>query len=1742
MGTTFQIDDRSSALLNNNSLKGLNEGIDQTFSTLTQNFRNSGFITEVSQAFGNSFDAGELSIISQDLSTGQFDSLPTLEIRSSADLKGARGAFAAETNTIYLSAEFVGTNVGNPTQISTVLLEEVGHWLDSRINRFDAIGDEGAIFSALASGKTLSDQQLSQLKAEKDFLNLEIDGKIITAEAANDARDNLGLLSDKVDDVLAGVIAQVPTGALTGIPILGNLNTASYINQLFAGVIDTVQSIETTSVVKIRESLATAFNSLGILSDLDGDGDKDKDDIGLTQNNAEAIEFQFKLGKNFNESLSVANSFGLPTLGFSLNGGASTSFGVGLTVGFGVDKDGNVFLKTGSADEFQINLEGKLVNATNNPLTAQGKLGFLNLEGKDNGSQVKANFLADLTSGSQDVNGRVTLENIGTVNTAPTTKLTANADLKLSLNTGLGASQNDILPSIKTDFNLLGWQYDKNNPATPAPSVSLDNVTLDTGSFVKSFAGGILDSVKDVLEPIQSVLDPFVTPLPVLDLSFLDLASASLPQSTKDFIKGLETIAKFEIPNLSGEIPLGNFSLSGDARNTELKNSNPAAGFQAAAVGDSELKALRDALKPLEDIGFGFPLFDNVGVNTVNLLLGKPDVNLFSYQTPKFEFNANILLPKIPVFGPIYIKITPFANGSAQVKFGYDSFGLANDKLEDGFYVVRPDANSGNPNFKNSNVYGEGGITAEAGVSLGVVSFSVGGGIKLGLGFNVAQDLSEEFTLLDGTKEFRARGTDFLSQVATAPFCAFDLGGRLSAIIFGQMEIDLGFFSFTARLDLADITIVDFEAPKDCSGSDYFDGGEAEPDEKQRAALRGAGIIDRRGTDGNDILTIEHDGGTFDPDPKESSEEIILAGFPDVASDGEKDPNAYDNVTLIVIKGGKGNDTIQFINDVEAPGQVDGGEGDDFILTGEGNDFVTGGQGNDTLNGGEFDGGGNTAEYRLTNPNVGAIVNLTTGRATNDGFGTQDILINIQNVQGSNYNDSIAGNGEDNFLGGGMGNDALYGGAGEDILMAGEGADYIDGGADTDTITYLTAAAPIQVNLSSRNLFAFIAPDGITPLFLSPNSGQGGEANGDRIFNIENVSGSQYNDVIVAGDGGGIVDGYDGNDIIYAGVSEEELIGGNGVDWLSYKLSNVGVEISLKDSEGSEGYADSDELQTVVKEDGEVKNVTGNSFENLEGSEFNDGELQGDDGNNLIRGLGGNDIILAEGGNDSLIGGAGADSLNGGDGEDTAIYLNSFGSVDVNLSLQRGLLSDAQGDTLSGVENLIGSNFDDVLIGDAASNKIDPSLSGVNGDFVDGGGVVILPDIDTLRVDYSIDDRGTGLEGGFSGFGSGEIKRYTDNTKTTILDRVSFSNIERLEVAGTTSNDSIIGGSLNDYLSMSDGDDRVDGGKGNDTLYGDYGIDTLVKDFSGVTVDIVLESFSITTEAPNDTKSFAGATVRGFEIYENIITDSGNDTITQLDRVNNTFITNAGNDTVNAGIGFDFADGGDGDDLLIVDYSAQDFGSGMTLFATGKDFARRSIDPNNVEAPDLDRINFVNFERYQVIGTSQNDDIETGNSNDTIVANAGDDRVYANQGNDSLNGGSGNDFLVGTIARNDDLFVGDIDTLTGDTGADTFALGKSFDHSFYINAGSSDYAFITDFNPAEGDKIQLRNCGVAGESFDRGYTIQEFPAFGISYLYAERGQELIAVIGGAGALGLDLNNTAYFEYLGDPCPQPIRIG
>ena len=95
------------------------------------------------------------------------------------------GAFAKDNNTVFLSGEFVGANSGNVGAVTGALLEEVGHYLDSKINVQDAAGDEGNIFSRLEQGESISEGELLGLKNEVDTGIIFINNQPISIEQQN---------------------------------------------------------------------------------------------------------------------------------------------------------------------------------------------------------------------------------------------------------------------------------------------------------------------------------------------------------------------------------------------------------------------------------------------------------------------------------------------------------------------------------------------------------------------------------------------------------------------------------------------------------------------------------------------------------------------------------------------------------------------------------------------------------------------------------------------------------------------------------------------------------------------------------------------------------------------------------------------------------------------------------------------------------------------------------------------------------------------------------------------------------------------------------------------------------------------------------------------------------------------------------------------------------------------------------------------------------------------------------------------------------------------------------------------------------------------------------------------------------------------------------------------------------------------------------------------------------------------
>ncbi|XZF62279.1 MAG: Calx-beta domain-containing protein [Gloeotrichia echinulata DVL01] len=122
------------------------------------------------EALNTAWLAGDVSIVSG------------IEILDPAAINGANGAYAAATDRIYLSSEFLINNQANSEALVGLLLEEIGHRVDTRLNETDTRGDEGAIFSALVLGESLSSEVLASLQTEDDSGTIILNGQVIGVE------------------------------------------------------------------------------------------------------------------------------------------------------------------------------------------------------------------------------------------------------------------------------------------------------------------------------------------------------------------------------------------------------------------------------------------------------------------------------------------------------------------------------------------------------------------------------------------------------------------------------------------------------------------------------------------------------------------------------------------------------------------------------------------------------------------------------------------------------------------------------------------------------------------------------------------------------------------------------------------------------------------------------------------------------------------------------------------------------------------------------------------------------------------------------------------------------------------------------------------------------------------------------------------------------------------------------------------------------------------------------------------------------------------------------------------------------------------------------------------------------------------------------------------------------------------------------------------------------------------------
>ena len=435
---------------------------------------------------------------------------------------------------------------------------------------------------------------------------------------------------------------------------------------------------------------------------------------------------------------------------------------------------------------------------------------------------------------------------------------------------------------------------------------------------------------------------------------------------------------------------------------------------------------------------------------------------------------------------------------------------------------------------------------------------------------------------------------------------------------------------------------------------------------------------------------------------------------------------------------------------------------------------------------------------------------------------SDDILIGRggkDTISGGTGWDWIDGGAGNDLIRGGEGDDVLFGGAGNDTIYGDKGRDYIEGGAGADVIAGVSGTDP---TLSTWFLdFAtagYTRSDAAVRINLTANTATGGAAAGDTLFNIANLVGSRFDDVLVGNNNRNVLEGGAGADILDGGGTSTNP------DFASYRHAPIGITASLGKPSINTGDAKGDVYRNL---------------EGLIGSNLDD-VLHGNDAANFLWGEAGDDVLVL---------GKGADVALGGFGFDVVSYRTQTAGITINLTTKSNSSSIVADDLFVEVEAyeatdkddvLIGSAKGDVLIGRAGEDRIegeagDDALNGgadndvlygdAGNDILSGGsGNDILyggagadrfdGGAGTDRAQYSTASTGVRVDLGNGVHNSGEAKG----------DR--FISVENLH--GSKHADNLFGNRDANTLWGADGADRLLGRRGDDQLYGGAGADTFV--------------------------------------------------------------------------------------------------------------------------------------------------------------------------------------------------------------------------------------------------------------------------------------------------------------------------
>ena len=589
--------------------------------------------------------------------------------------------------------------------------------------------------------------------------------------------------------------------------------------------------------------------------------------------------------------------------------------------------------------------------------------------------------------------------------------------------------------------------------------------------------------------------------------------------------------------------------------------------------------------------------------------------------------------------------------------------------------------------------------------------------------------------------------------------------------------------------------------------------------------------------------------------------------------------------------GGAGNDTLNgddgadTLNGGAGDDTLNGGAGDDTLDGGIGNDKMAGGIGNDTyivdsindvvtenlnegtdrvrssitytlgdnvenleLNGSASINGSGNALNNILFANAGnntldgkagtdsvsyvysgaaVVVDLSKTGAQATGGSGADTLVSIENLYGSQFNDTLSGNIGNNYINGNAGADQMSGGLGNDTYVVDNIGDKVqeavNAGTDTvqsnisyilgDNLENLTLLGGAAINGTGNSLNNVMTGNSANNIL----DGAAGDDKLDGGAGADTLLGGLGNDTLMGGDGADKLDGALGDDVLNGGAGSDTLIGGEGADTLIggkdndiYVIDNAGDQIQELINEGSDlvkssiTYTLNSNLEHLTLTGTNSINGTGNTANNI---------LIGNEANNVLDGGAGDDSLDGGAGADTLIGGAGNDSYGVDNVSDVISENQNEGNDRVNASITYILGNNLENLQLLGSNNIngTGNTLANIIYANSGNNIID----GKEG--IDGASYYYSTA--AVNVDLS--------------------KTAAQNTGGSGAD--TLVNIENLY--GSQFNDVLTGNSGNNYLNGYLGADQMSGGMGNDTYVVDNAGD-IVQESVNAGTDVVVSSIT----------------------------------------------------------------------------------------------------------------------------------------------------------------------------------------------------------------------------------------------------------------------------------------------------------